>query len=502
MRWLCAVIVGWAAIAQADTTRVALVIGANEGAATSKPLRYAEQDAKRFVRVLRDLGGFEDGDVTLLLAPTADTVCAAMVRLEDRVAAYRRAGHKTLLLVYYAGHADGAFLELGRTRLPMQSIRRLMEKADADVRLAFVDACHSGTLTGARGGHRGPSFDLDVGEAFESSGYAILTSSSRSELSQESARVRAGWFSHYLMSALRGAADTSGDGRITLSEAYAYAYAKTVARTSARLGGGQHPTFAARLEGRGGVVLTRPKGASRLMISGARGRILVVDEDRETLVAETTARPDSTAAVALPKGHYRVYLVDGPRVHRAAVVVRRGDVQLVANTFERVELEKDIARGGIFEPDPTLLTVSLGALGRRVPLTGGDLAFGADLMVSVEPHPTVIATLRLSGATADDAVTDDRYTELSILPGVGWSPRMGPVTLRLEALAGYEHLLQADRATPAFAWTGLFGVDVDTGPIVWRLEGGGGGRVLEIDGETTHRGDWQVRLGLGARWSL
>ena len=52
----------------------------------------------------------------------------------------------------------------------------------------------------------------------------MITSSAAREAALESAEIEASFFSHHLISGLRGAADTSGDGLVTLAEAYQYAF--------------------------------------------------------------------------------------------------------------------------------------------------------------------------------------------------------------------------------------------------------------------------------------
>src|SRR5438045_311950 len=64
------------------------------------------------------------------------------------------------------------------------------------------------------------------------------------------------YFSHHLASGLLGGADKSGDGQVTLFEAYAYAYDRTVADTAESAAGAQHPTFSYDLAGNGDLVLT------------------------------------------------------------------------------------------------------------------------------------------------------------------------------------------------------------------------------------------------------
>jgi uncharacterized caspase-like protein len=59
-------------------------------------------------------------------------------------------------------------------------------------------------------------------------GYAFLTSSSPDEVAQESDHIGASFFTHYLVSGLRGAADVTGEGKVTLNEAYQFAFNETL----------------------------------------------------------------------------------------------------------------------------------------------------------------------------------------------------------------------------------------------------------------------------------
>src|SRR5262245_25411589 len=90
--------------AAAPARRFALVVGANRGDAVDQPLRYAEADAARMARVLRDLGGFHD--VVELKTPDQAALTRALDELQTRLASEAAAGRPPLLLFYYSGHAD------------------------------------------------------------------------------------------------------------------------------------------------------------------------------------------------------------------------------------------------------------------------------------------------------------------------------------------------------------------------------------------------------------
>ena len=107
-------------------------------------------------------------------------------------------------------------------------------------------------------------------------GHAFLTSSAATEAAQESDRIRASYFTHYLVSGFRGAADLSGDGKVTLGEAYQFAFNETLGRTVDTKGGAQHPSYDINLSGTGDVVMTdvRQTSATLVLPRGARRTVL------------------------------------------------------------------------------------------------------------------------------------------------------------------------------------------------------------------------------------
>lgn len=72
--------------AQAETRRIAVVVGSNRGDDSHAPLRFAEQDASRFAAVLAELGGLAANDVLLLRGPSPAEVRAALDEAARRTA--------------------------------------------------------------------------------------------------------------------------------------------------------------------------------------------------------------------------------------------------------------------------------------------------------------------------------------------------------------------------------------------------------------------------------
>jgi hypothetical protein len=284
--------------------RMALIAGANDGGPARAPLHYARTDAERFAQVLQRLGGLAPEDTILLLDPTEGTLRAGLDAMSARVAEARKATRVELLL-YYSGHSDEEGLLLRGSRMPYGELRHWLEQSRANVRIAILDSCSSGALTREKGGVRAPPFLVDTSS--QVTGHAILTSSAADEASQESDRIEASFFTYYLVTGLRGAADASTDGRVTLSEAYQYAFQETLARTERTRSGAQHPNYDIQLVGSGDVVLTELRGTgAALVLPGPLSGHFFVRDGRERLVAELRKAPGRPIELQMEPGEYRV----------------------------------------------------------------------------------------------------------------------------------------------------------------------------------------------------
>jgi hypothetical protein len=314
----------WPERALAETRRVALVVGNNAGAPGRKALRYAESDAGKVARVWNELGGVTDDDLWLLQGQGVRELERALSMLTARVAElHRKPDERIVLLFYFSGHSDGTALELGADRLGYGDLKHLLEGTGAEVKVAIVDSCQSGGLLATKGGRAGSGFDVNLTDELATHGSVFLTSSAADEYALESAEVQGSYFTHHFVSGLRGAADASGDGRVTLAEAYRYAFDHTVASTADTTVGPQHPRFDYQLAGQGELVLTelRDHPTSGLTLPDGLSRALVMDLTRDQVVAEVGQ--GSLARLSMAPGRYSV------RVWRGRQVL-----------FERLELKE------------------------------------------------------------------------------------------------------------------------------------------------------------------
>ena len=327
--------------------RFALVVGANDGGPGRVKLRFAGSDARSFSRVLRDLGGAAPDDVMVLVEPTLADVRAGFTRLATRMAAARGNGGRVELIVYYSGHSDEQGLLFSGSKLTYDDLRRQISGMPADVQIAILDSCASGAFTRTKGGRRRPAFLVD--EAHRVQGHAFLSSSSVDEQAQESDRLGASFFTHAFVGGLRGAADGNRDGRVTLQEAYYFAYSETVSGTQNTRFGTQHPNYDMHLTGTGDIVLTdlRGTGATVVLARELAGRVFVRDRAQQSLFIEFTKQSGSPRELGLPPDSYEVILDTGEERVAAHVVVRQGQrVTLVRSDFKHLELQAAVARGG------------------------------------------------------------------------------------------------------------------------------------------------------------
>ena len=330
----------------ATLRRFALVVGSSEGGPGRERLRYAGSDALAMSRVLEELGGVAVADRVLLLESDRGALVGALEQMKALVAGAGTPGVRRELVLYYSGHSDGDGLLPRGERFSYEDLRRALGAVPADVRIAILDSCGSGALTRYKGGVRRPAFLTDASSQVR--GHAYLASSSADEVSQESDSIGASFFTHFLVTGLRGAADMSGDGRVTLHEAYQFAFHETLARTERSQGGPQHAAYDIQLAGSGDLVMTDLRGSSvRLAVAeDVQGRLFVRDWGNQ-LVAELQKPGGRRLLLGLAAGRY-TFTLERPmqRFEAELSVSSKGRAELRAEHFIPVTLTRTVSRGG------------------------------------------------------------------------------------------------------------------------------------------------------------
>lgn len=410
--WVVVVgLLGLAPTALGETLRMAVVAGNNAGNGLMPPLRYAENDAGKMARVLVELGELDQDNVLLLQGRTLREIVDAIAEVARRVSLARDNPElRVVLMFYFSGHSDGEALEVGRERLAYAHLKALLSGTHADVRLVIIDACRSGAGIAQKGARSVAPFAIKLADTLSTTGEAFITSSAADEAALESSEVMGSFFTHNLVSGLRGAADASGDRLVTLSEAYQFAYERTVAATSVLAAGSQHPTYDYRLSGQGELVLATLQRPTATLLMPESDRGLVSDVVRDQVVVEVPRGP--AREVALPPGTYAVRLFRGGRAFGGRVTLTPGtrhqvDWETLAPSSAMVAVS---AKGGppsissAVEPsaarEPVTLGLSLGLATSRVIPRGFDqrpLGPKYQLRLAMEPLTNEFTSFNMFG---------------------------------------------------------------------------------------------------------
>jgi hypothetical protein len=366
----------------AHADRYGVIFANNLGDPGEAPLRHADADARRLADTLSTLGDFPPGHVMVVRAATATQVRSMLIALN---ASLRDTGGDDLLFVFYSGHADAESLHLGGSRLALADLRNLVAGSPAATRVLVLDACRSGGITRVKGGRPGPDFELRMTAPLGPRGVAILTSSAAGEDAQESDDLGASFFTHFLVSALRGAGDRDGDGRVTLGEAFTYASERTVTATATTTSGPQHPTFRFELGGREDLVLTRPgvpRGVVGRLLFARPGWYVVQMSGDERVVAEVSSR-EPERQLGLEPGSYLVTLRASDHLMQATVpVTAGGTTRITTERMRRIDYAHVVRKGGAQRQSAWSAFVAAGARGPLADLGAswlGDLGARLDL---------------------------------------------------------------------------------------------------------------------------
>lgn len=490
-----------------------VVIGNNFGDPTEVGLRYAQSDARQVAEVLRRLGDVPSQNITTILDADAKTVQASLERVVSGL------GSAAVLVVYYSGHADADALHLGGTRLGFDALRQQVRSASAQLRLLVVDACRSGGVSRVKGVKAGRTFTVSAEEDATAEGFAIITSSTANESSQESDALRGSFFSHHLVNGLRGAADKNDDGSITLSETYAYAYDGTV-RSSGQTLDLQHPTYAWSMKGRSDVVLTRTKNArARSGTLTLRSPVvhLITDAVGGQVVAEV--RPSQPGAVlSLPPRRYRVQERQARTYLNYEVRLDAGKTVDLANTPSQiVEYDRLLRKGG---GDRAVVHGLMALGGARSELVPNEGAIPIGVLGYTLDTQWFSASLRGRLGTIESTAVDGRSPRRHTEYGVGlaltramdldWLTAsmglLGEVTLHQQT---FTESSAPDRSSTSGGFGAIFALERTLfGGASLRLEGGPFASVLrlstpergaEIATETASAVTWWVAGGLAWR---
>ncbi|HVH44523.1 MAG TPA: caspase family protein, partial [Labilithrix sp.] len=321
-----------------------IFVGHNQGGPGQSKLRYAEGDAKLAADTLRDLGRYGTADMRVLTAPSPSEVLTAIDVVTARLREHQKRGEQAVLIFYFSGHAKANALDLADKELDLSVLRDRLRGAPSTLTLVVLDACQSGAFSRTKGVEAAKDFSTNSVARLTTRGIAVMASSASQELSQESDELHSSYFTHHFLVGLRGAGDLDRDGKVTLDEAYRYAYRSTLAATERTAVGGQHVTLETDLSGQGEVPLAFPREAkSKLELPAPMaGRVLLQHKASGSIVAEIQKSGGSPTLIALPAGDYEAIVRQGSRIQSCGLTL--SDDRVTAFESATCVAQADFAR--------------------------------------------------------------------------------------------------------------------------------------------------------------
>jgi len=331
--------------AAAELAKVAVVVGANRAPPARATLRYAHEDARRIADVLGSMAGFAKEGVKVLLDPEPKAVLAA---LDAELSAAQRRGGETLLFFYYSGHADDRAIFPAGVALPFSELKPRLEDARAKLRIGLIDSCRGGSWTGSKGLKKVEPFEIAGAQTLAEEGSVLIASSTGQENAHETEALRGSFFTHYWNAGLRGAADRSGDGVVSLGEAFEYARSLTIKQTALAGQAPQHPSFQMKLSGRQDFPLvTLIKQRTTLVFEQSIGPVEVVRLSDGLVVVESTPGA-RRLRLGLPSGSYLMRRRTPDAVWARVVSLSAGGITNLAETdLERTSLSPSATKDAV-----------------------------------------------------------------------------------------------------------------------------------------------------------
>lgn len=377
MLWAWLVLLCTSTAARAEPLRIVVAVGHGTGAAREARLKYPHGDANRVARLFQELGGAKKENVLLLLDPSVEQLYAALGKAQNMARARRP--DEVSFLFYYSGHGDRDTLHLGGSTVSAAELRKRVADVPAALRVLVTDACRTTDSLRAKGMSTEAPFAIKLDEGVGARGLVWLHASGDGEAAQESDQLGSALFTHYWTSGLRGAADRNGDGQVSLSESYEYAYSQTLLRSARSAGVVQRPEAQFDLAALTPITLTRPSASSRIALPrDTDTHYLVYALGARAVVAEAYGDAQKNVELAVAPGRYLVHRRARGKGSATELTVARREVrQLEPGDFREVAEERLAKKGGDLVLRPNEVDLGFGGVygSFRQPGYGGRFGF-------------------------------------------------------------------------------------------------------------------------------
>lgn len=325
--------------------RYAIYIGSNKGGKGREQLLYAGSDAQNFQKAMSEIGGVNDANSYVLIDPTKEKIDDTLNKISRQISTSHTNAKRSEFIFYYSGHSDENSLLLGDVPYDYSSLKAAITDVPSDIHVVILDSCYSGNFIRTKGGQKRKPFLIDDSSVV--TGHAYLSSSSTNEYSQESDEIESSYFTNAMITGLRGAADTSGDNKVTLNELYSYAFNETLSKTESSKAGPQHPNYNITLVGSGDLVLSDiSSGESMLSLSKeAKGKFIIRNAEGK-LISEINKVTGQPIFMALPSGQYSAVIIDEYSTKQGTFILKKDQIYVLdQNALSTIQRKTNRVRG-------------------------------------------------------------------------------------------------------------------------------------------------------------
>ena len=339
--------------------RYAIFIGSNKGGKGREQLLYAGSDAQNFQKTMTEIGGITDSNSYVLIDPSKEKIDETLNQISTKINTSESTAKRSEFIFYYSGHSDENALLLGDVPYDYSTLKAAITNVPSDIHVVILDSCYSGNFIRTKGGQKRKPFLLDDSSVV--SGHAYLSSSSDNEYSQESDEIESSFFTNAMITGLRGAADTSGDNKVTLNELYSYAFNDTLSKTESSKAGPQHPNFNITLVGSGDLVLSDISTAEAMLSlsKDAKGKFIIRNAEGK-LISEINKVAGQPIYMALPAGQYSAVIIDEYSTKSGIFLLEKDNIYVLdQNSLSSIKRKNNRVRGTVYADEDILYPQSI-----------------------------------------------------------------------------------------------------------------------------------------------
>ncbi len=342
--------------------RYAIYIGSNKGGKGREELLYAGSDAQNFQKAMSEIGGVNDANSYILIDPSKEKIDETLDKISRQIVTSQSHAKRSEFIFYYSGHSDETALLLGDVPYEYSELKSAITEVPSDIHVVILDSCYSGNFIRTKGGQKRKPFLIDDSSVV--TGHAYLSSSSTNEYSQESDEIESSYFTNAMITGLRGAADASGDNKVTLNELYSYAFNDTLSKTESSKAGPQHPNYNITLVGSGDLILSDiSNGEAMLSLSKeAKGKFIIRNAEGK-LISEINKVAGQPIFMALPAAQYSAIIIDEYSTKQGYFILEKDQIYVLdQNSLSTIKRKTNRLRGTVEEDEDILGIDDLGEM--------------------------------------------------------------------------------------------------------------------------------------------